>query len=252
MIAREPDVARWGNWTKVGAVGLQVNKYLARANAESPGTIPELSTYWLVDAKRTHPACHHYSDSPHRLRTYKAWIKHFARGIGDYRAIVFLEVDSLITMPCLDHHGVQVRLAELHAAFTALSKDPRVVVYTDAGAADALNAGRAARLLRKAGISKIRGFFLNATHFDWTSNEIHYGDKISRMTGGAQVSGGPSSGGPSGLPNAVYEWCINTAAVDPFTAAALINSEDGTIYRWDFASNSLLQRVSLTSGRSEA
>jgi endoglucanase len=184
VIAREPDVARWGNWTKVGAVGLQVNKYLARANAESPGTVPELSTYWLVDAKRTHPACHHYSDSRHRLRTYKAWIKHFARGIGDYRAIVFLEVDSLITMPCLDHHGVRVRLAELHAAFTALSKDPRVVVYTDAGAADALKAGRAARLLRRAGIGKIQGFFLNATHFDWTSNEIHYGDQISRMTGG--------------------------------------------------------------------
>jgi endoglucanase len=183
VIAREPDVARWGNWTKVGAVGLQVNKYLARANAEQPGSIPELSTYWLVDAKRSHPACGHYADSPHRQRTYKAWMKHFARGIGDYRAIVFLEVDSLITVNCLSHHGLQVRLHELHDAFTALSKDPRVVVYTDAGAADALNAHRAAHLLRKAGIGKIQGFFLNATHFDWTSNEIHYGNVISRLTG---------------------------------------------------------------------
>jgi endoglucanase len=183
VIAKEPDVARWGNWTRVSQVGIQVNKYLARANAESPGTIPELSTYWIVDAKRSHPACGHYSDSRHRLRTYNAWIKHFARGIGDNRAIVFLEVDSLITMGCLSHHGVAVRLQELHDAFNALSKDPRVVVYTDAGAADALNPHRAAQLLRRAGIREIQGFFLNATHFDWTSNEIHYGNIISRLTG---------------------------------------------------------------------
>jgi endoglucanase len=183
VIARQPDVARWGNWTRVSQVGLQVNKYLARAGTESPGTVPELSTYWIVNAKRTHPACGHYSDSRKRERTYKHWIKHFARGIGDHRAIVFLEVDSLITVNCLSHHGVAVRLQELHDAFNALSKDPRVVVYTDAGAADALNAHRTARLLRRAGIHEIRGFFLNATHFDWTSNEIHYGNEISRLIG---------------------------------------------------------------------
>jgi hypothetical protein len=55
-----------------------------------------------------------------------------------------------------------------------------------------------------------------------------------------------------GLPNAVREWCINTAAVDPYTKSAIINSEDGVVYRWAFTSNSLLQRLRLTSGRSEA
>lgn len=51
---------------------------------------------------------------------------------------------------------------------------------------------------------------------------------------------------------AVREWCINTAAVDPYTKAAIINSEDGTVYRWDFTSNTLLQRLTLTPGRGEA
>jgi len=184
VIAREPDVARWGNWTRASQVGLQVSTYLARAAAESPGTVPELSTYWIVDAKQTHPDCGRYSDTPARERLYNRWIRNFARGIGDSRAIVFLEVDSLITVGCLSHHGVQVRLQELHDAFDALSADPRVVVYTDAGAADALNAHRAARLLDRAGISEIQGFFLNATHFDWTRKEIRYGEKVSRMTGG--------------------------------------------------------------------
>jgi hypothetical protein len=53
-------------------------------------------------------------------------------------------------------------------------------------------------------------------------------------------------------PNAVYEWCVNTTAIDPSTKSAIINSEDGVVYRWDFTSNTLLQRLTLTSGRSEA
>jgi hypothetical protein len=53
-------------------------------------------------------------------------------------------------------------------------------------------------------------------------------------------------------PNAVNEWCINTTVIDPFTNAAIVNSEDGVVYRWDFPSNSLLQRLRLTSGRGEA
>ena len=56
----------------------------------------------------------------------------------------------------------------------------------------------------------------------------------------------------AGYPNAVREWCINTAAIDPFTKSALINSEDGWIYRWDFASNSFTQKVQLTGGVGEA
>ena len=54
-----------------------------------------------------------------------------------------------------------------------------------------------------------------------------------------------------GLP-AVREWCINTAAIDPFTKSAVINSEDGTLYRWNFTTNTLAQSLNLTAGRGEA
>jgi hypothetical protein len=53
-------------------------------------------------------------------------------------------------------------------------------------------------------------------------------------------------------PLAVKEWCINTTAIDPFTKSAIINSEDGAVYRWDFTSNTLSQKLVLTSGRGEA
>ena len=56
----------------------------------------------------------------------------------------------------------------------------------------------------------------------------------------------------SGTSGPVVEWCINTAAVDPFTHSVLVNSEDGFLYRWDLASNTASQKIKLTSGIGES
>lgn len=53
-------------------------------------------------------------------------------------------------------------------------------------------------------------------------------------------------------PGAVREWCINTAAIDPFTKSALVNNEDGKLYRWDLTTNTFTQQITLTSGIGEA
>lgn len=54
------------------------------------------------------------------------------------------------------------------------------------------------------------------------------------------------------LPNAVREWCINAAAVDPATRSAVVNSEDGIVYRWDFTSNTLQSALILAPPTGEA
>ena len=54
------------------------------------------------------------------------------------------------------------------------------------------------------------------------------------------------------FPGAVREWCINTAAVDPFTKSILANSEDGKLYRWDLTSNSFTEVITLSTGVGEA
>ncbi len=53
-------------------------------------------------------------------------------------------------------------------------------------------------------------------------------------------------------PGAVKEWCINTSAVDPFTNSVYAGNEDGVLYRWDLATNTLSESVVLTPGIGEA
>ena len=53
-------------------------------------------------------------------------------------------------------------------------------------------------------------------------------------------------------PDAVREWCINTAAVDAGTMSVMVNSEDGKLYRWNLSTNTLSETVTLTSGIGEA
>ena len=54
------------------------------------------------------------------------------------------------------------------------------------------------------------------------------------------------------FPGAVKEWCINSAAVDPFTNSVMANSEDGKLYRWDLTTNTLSEAITLAAGASEA
>lgn len=53
-------------------------------------------------------------------------------------------------------------------------------------------------------------------------------------------------------PNAVREWCINSAAVDRRGHSGMVNSEDGKLYRWDFNTNTLTEAMTLTSGLGQA
>ena len=192
-IADQPGAARFGSFSYPSA-STAVARYLSKAAVLEPGTVPMLTTYRIVDGH-----CGRWSDPPADQASYHKWISEFAAGIGTFKAVLFLEQDSLITTPCLTNQGVAVRMAELRDAIGVLTTYcPHLIIYLDAGAADALPAGRAASLLRQAGVSHVAGFFLDATHFDWTSTEIRYGDQISRMTGGKHfvVSTGESGRGP--------------------------------------------------------
>jgi outer membrane protein assembly factor BamB len=57
---------------------------------------------------------------------------------------------------------------------------------------------------------------------------------------------------PQEPPGAVYEWCINSVAVDPATGTAMANNEDGHLYRWDLDTGQLVENIRLGDPSGEA
>lgn len=191
-IASEPGAHRFYMWNMTGNIAGQVAHYLQGTQLQQPGTTVMLSTYSLV-----HDHCG-YTATPAMQSTYDNFISQVAQGIGNFHVVFFLELDSLITAPCLSAPQLAIRDAELRYAVSALEADPHVVVYLDGGAADAAPARAQAAFLRGAGVAQAQGFFLNSTHFDWTTTELHYGQQVSRMLGGAHfvINTGENGRGP--------------------------------------------------------
>jgi hypothetical protein len=57
---------------------------------------------------------------------------------------------------------------------------------------------------------------------------------------------------PGDPPGVRYEWCINSVAVNPAGHSVIVNNEDGNLYRWDLASNTLAEKIHLNRPRPEA
>jgi endoglucanase len=191
-IASEPGAQRFWMWNMGPDVQGQVAHFLESAQVTEPGTTVMMSSYNLV-----HGPCGSTA-TPAVASRYDNYMDQTAAGIGNFHVIYFLEIDSLITASCLTRSQRAIRLAEIQYAVSALERDPHVVVYIDAGAADANTPGAMAAMLRGAGVAQAQGFFVNATHFDWTSREMKYGEAISRRLGGAHfiINTGENGRGP--------------------------------------------------------
>jgi endoglucanase len=171
-LADEPQTEHFGSFTTHIRTDLRTYLHLVRR-----GTVPIIATYDLP-----HLGCAHTSDTPAQSLAFRDWIHAFAHTIGRHRAVIFLEEDALITIGCLSPSGLAVRMSELAYATRVLGRLPHAVTYLDAGAADGdPSPRRIAHLLRLAGVANIRGFFLNCTHFDWTSHELSYGNRVARI-----------------------------------------------------------------------
>ena len=81
-----------------------------------------------------------------------------------------------------------------------------------------------------------------------TMQDAYSSTPVNVMTEVITVTGVTPNPSPA-FPHAVREWCVNTVAIDPRTKSAIVNSEDGVTYRWDFTTNTLSQSLRLTSGR---
>lgn len=181
-IARYPETHRFGTFDGGPAsIHRKVSEFLNRTFRTSPGSIPTIATYRLL-----HVTCGNSDGGGTReLERYRRWIDGFAAGIGNFPVVIFHEIDASITLHCLSPAAQRRRMEMMRYALAKLSALPHAVVYIDGGAADGpYTAAREAKILRGFGVDKAQGFFLNATHYDWTQSEIRFGRKVSSHVGG--------------------------------------------------------------------
>jgi endoglucanase len=130
--------------------------------------------------------CGQYSaGGANKADAYKQWITAFANGIGDRRAAVVLEPDSLgLLKKCLSEADQKERLGLLRFAVHTFAALGNTAVYIDAGHSGWLPAAEDAKRLKEAGIDEADGFALNVSNYKGTESEIKYGKEISKLVGG--------------------------------------------------------------------
>jgi endoglucanase len=185
-IADEPEQQRFSSFSAGGGPGKvlgQVQKILCGNLTADPGSIPIITTYFLHASLKGCPSTgqiHAY------MPTFKRRVNEVITGIGRQPVAMFLEIDALGSSACIAKHGaLPAWEAALRYEVDRAATLPHAVVYVEAGYSDAQGPGYTARALNHVDIRKIRGFFTNDTHENWTINEIKWGEKVSKMTHGA-------------------------------------------------------------------
>jgi endoglucanase len=169
---------------------------------------------------------------------YEAWIDGFARGIGDGKAVVILEPDSLGIIPfnttlggaadwckptVSDGQGNVVaapganpgeRYAQLNYAVDSIEgKAARATVYLDGTHSAWLGVGEAASRLVTAGVRRAQGFFLNVSNYQPTDQSAQFGTWVSDCITAA-TAGAPWAAGH-------FDWCASQ--YDPATNYSTVN-----------------------------
>jgi endoglucanase len=179
-LATQPKFRWFGRFTRPN-MAKKIRDYLSCARAVQPGSVP-LMTVMRHQGKKCHGR-YSAGGAAEDART-RRWYRRFADVVGDARVVIAFEPDSLGTLECLAGRRRLARLRLLRYGVDVLSELPNATIYLEGGASDWEPARRTARQLRYIGIRKVRGFMLNATHYDWAGDNVRHGLKISRLTGG--------------------------------------------------------------------
>jgi endoglucanase len=177
-IAREPRALWLGRFTRPNFKH-KVRRLIRAARRQ--GSVP---VFTVLRAQSTGCGPSYTGGGPAEDARTRAWYRKLVRAIGRARVVIAFEPDSLGTIDCHARSRRDDRIRLLRYGVNRLSRLPNATIYLEAGASDWEPARRTARQLRAIGIAKVRGFMLNATHYDWTRNNIIHGLEISRRTGG--------------------------------------------------------------------
>jgi len=203
-IADEPEGQRISATAMGGGPGAIANftrKLFCHNFTADPGTVPIVVTYFL------HPVlggCSSAAQIRAAMPAFKRRVNEMIGAIGRRPVVLLLETDGIGSSACMQQSGgLPAWEAALRYEARAAATLPHAVVYLEAGYSDANGPGYTARALNAAGVKFIRGFYTNDTHENWTSTEVAWAEKISRMTHGAHyiVNTSQNGNGPKRNPH---------------------------------------------------
>ena len=205
-IADEPEAQRFSAFSMgggPGAIYAQVQKVLCHNLTADPNSVPIISTYFA------HPGiggCADAAGIAAATPTFERRINEMVAATGRQPVVYLLEIDAFGSSGCMAHNGSLRRYeALIRYEIDKVASLPHAVVYVEAGYSDANSARYTARALNAAGISRIRGFFTNDTHENWTISEVRWAERVSRLTHGAHfiVNTAQNGNGPKRNPHPV-------------------------------------------------
>lgn len=185
-IAAEPEAQRISAYSEGGTpAGIfgQTQKIFCSALSSDPGSIPIFNTYFLH-------AELHGCPTPAQVTAdngeFDGQIDAMAAATADRPSVWLLELDSIGSSQCIVKSGALPEWeADLRFEIGAMAALPHTLVYTEAGYSDGNSPAYTARILNAIGVSRIRGFFTNDTHENWTINEVKWANRVSALTHGA-------------------------------------------------------------------
>jgi endoglucanase len=185
-IASQPEVQRfssnaWGGGP--GAAFKQAEKVFCRNMTADRGSIPIINTDFL---HATLGGC----PTPAQVLVYNPVfhrrVEETAAATGRRPAVYLLELDALGSSACVVRQGSLPEWeADLRYEIDKISSLPHTVVYVEGGYSDSNTVRYTARVLNAIGVRRIRGFFTNDTHQQWTIKEVRWATRISKLTHGA-------------------------------------------------------------------
>jgi endoglucanase len=183
-IASEPEANRFSLYSGGGGPGAiygQVHKIFCQNMGADPGSVPVFTTFFLYQAGY----CETKGQILAHRGTFDRQIDEMAQGVDRHPAVMLLELDAIGASSCMVHTGaLPYWEADIRYEIDKMAALPHTVVYIEGGYADGNSPRYTARVLRAVDVGEIRGFFTNDTHEDWTSNEIRWGQTVSRLAGG--------------------------------------------------------------------
>ena len=185
-IAGEPEAQRISAGAAGGspaAIGTFTTKLLCQNASADPGSVPVISTDFMHAVLG---GCSTSSEIGAYMPLFESRVDAMVSATGSHPVVYLLELDAVGSSSCMAKAGsLPAWETMLRYEVDRVSTLPHAVVYVEGGYSDSNNANYAAQILNAVDIGRIRGFFTNDTHNNWTTSEVRYGEAVSRLTHGA-------------------------------------------------------------------